>query len=173
MWNRIAWLAGAFLALAAFSPLQAQTVNPDCTGTGLSGPGVNLLICTPTGCTVNCVGAATATPWGPNTGVVCQCNIIGPPLDCCRLVGIKFPAGGVGYTTQGQCDFPNCNDTGKCKLGSAPAGGGLLKLYAVCLKDGENPQYGDINVYFATSEGSADGGDLIVEEGGDGDGGGD
>ncbi len=163
MWNRIAFLAGAILALASLSPLRAQVVNPDCTGTGFSGPGFSLLVCKPTGCTVACVGESVSTPWGPATGVVCRCNIVGPPLNCCRLVGIKFPGGGAGYTTQGQCDFPSCNDTGNCWLESAPNPGGGLKHYAICKKPGVMGMYGEPN-YYASGD---NGGELevVIEDG--------
>jgi len=155
MWNRLAWLAGAVLALAAFSPLQAQTKNPDCTGVGVFGPGVNKMFCFDTGCGTppGCKVEATSTAWGANTGRVCRCDFMGPPLNCCRLVLIKFPAGGMGYTTQGQCDFPNCNDWGSCKLGSQIIGGNRV-YQAYCLKNGEKPQYG-LNFDVVTTENGA------------------
>lgn len=66
-------------------------------------------------CTQGCVAGAWSTPQG--TGRGCQCDIIGPQPNCCRLVVVPDDEGGSILTHTGSCSAPGCpTSSGNCSL---------------------------------------------------------
>lgn len=121
-------LASSFVALVVSMLALPVRSSSECDGIWTPTNGLQCI----NACTDGCVSAAWSTPQG--TGRGCQCDIIGPQPDCCRMVVIPDGKGGSILTHTGSCSAPGCpTSSGGCSLLSVEGPGGeVIFAMATC-----------------------------------------